>query len=58
MHSRPLVFEGLPSDDISNHVEAPSSESGKVHICRTILEIERASYKTLSAILSNFVEDI
>ena len=58
MHSRPLVLEGFPSDNISNHVEAPASESGKVHICGTIFEIQRASYETLSAILANLIKNV
>lgn len=33
MRLRPLMLEGFPGNDISDHVEAPSSKAGKVHIC-------------------------
>ena len=58
MRLRPLMLECLPGNDISNHVEAPSSKSGKVNICRTVFEVERASYEALSTILANLVENV
>ena len=33
VHLRSLMLEGLPSNDISNHVETPSPKSGQVYVC-------------------------
>ena len=33
MYLRSLMLEGFPGNDMSDHVEAPSSKAGKVYIC-------------------------
>ena len=33
IHLRPFMLKGFPSDDVSYHVEAPSSEPSEVYVC-------------------------